>query len=401
MLIVLDSRPFERARRRTLFSIFAFVAISITKLLVGWVFGFQIVLADGIHNLADALMMIAAYVGIVLAQKPLKRTGLFPYGLYKGENLISLFMSIIIIFGAIEVMLEGLRPAKSSGPLMPTAVEIGSLLVVAFLGYWVSRAPEKPSVVVAEVVHDYQDALVSFIVIAGIFFEYYRLFRLYLIALLIVVVYLAYQALSVAKDSVLTLLDASDARVESEIAKAVSSVTGIIGFHELKVRKSGPYYFAEMHLELPRSVSVEEADEIADAVEEKIKETVPRVIGVTIHVEPGTSSGKWNIAVSADSNGIITGISQAEFFYIYYAGKAEPRVLPSPIAQVERRRVVALIDFLKQNAVNALITAEVEQPAAYALRGAGIDVYISRPEPAGEAILKFRAGGLKGYTEKD
>lgn len=393
---ILESRPFEGARKRTLVSVYAFIAISILKLAVGWLFGFQIVLADGIHNLADALMMVAAYVGVVLAQRPLKRTGLFPYGIYKGENLISLFMSIIIIIGAFEVFIEGLRPIKTSSPLFPTLVETGSLIAIAVLGYWVSRVPEKLSVITAEVVHDYQDAIVSIVVIAGVFFEYYGVFQLYLLALLLVVAYLVYQALYVAKDSVLTLLDASDARVEAEVSKVMSSIAGIIGFHELKVRKSGPYYFVEMHLELPRSVSVEEADEIADIVEKRIKEAIPRVVGVTIHVEPGTASGKWNIAMPVDENGVITNISNAKFFYVYNAEKEEPLVLPNPVKDVERRRVIALIDFLKKNSVNALITTEVERPAAYALKGAGIDVYISGPLPANEAVFRFRSGEFKG-----
>jgi len=58
-----------------------------------------------------------------------------------------------------------------------------------------------------------------------------------------------------------------------------------IDFHDLKTRRSGNQVFAELHLSVDGSLSVKEAHDLTEQLEEELKEECPN-INLTIHVEP-------------------------------------------------------------------------------------------------------------------
>jgi cation diffusion facilitator family transporter len=58
-----------------------------------------------------------------------------------------------------------------------------------------------------------------------------------------------------------------------------------IGFHDLKTRRHGNQVFAELHLSVDGSLSVKEAHDLTDQLEEELKKEQPNV-NLTIHVEP-------------------------------------------------------------------------------------------------------------------
>lgn len=58
-----------------------------------------------------------------------------------------------------------------------------------------------------------------------------------------------------------------------------------IGFHNLKTRRHGTQVFAELHLSVSGSLSVKEAHDLTDQLEEELKQEQPNV-HLTIHVEP-------------------------------------------------------------------------------------------------------------------
>jgi cation diffusion facilitator family transporter len=58
-----------------------------------------------------------------------------------------------------------------------------------------------------------------------------------------------------------------------------------IDFHDLKTRRHGNQVFAELHLSVDGSLSVKEAHDLTDHLEEELKKEQPNV-NLTIHVEP-------------------------------------------------------------------------------------------------------------------
>jgi cation diffusion facilitator family transporter len=60
--------------------------------------------------------------------------------------------------------------------------------------------------------------------------------------------------------------------------------TGNMGFHDLRTRKAGNYKYVDFHLNLEPEITVREAHELCDQIEEDIKSALSHT-EVTIHVE--------------------------------------------------------------------------------------------------------------------
>jgi cation diffusion facilitator family transporter len=82
------------------------------------------------------------------------------------------------------------------------------------------------------------------------------------------------------------LMDQSCAEEEKKINEILCRHTShFIDFHDLKTRRSGNQVFAELHLSVDGSVSVKEAHDLTDHLEDDLKKELPNV-NLTIHIEP-------------------------------------------------------------------------------------------------------------------
>jgi cation diffusion facilitator family transporter len=82
------------------------------------------------------------------------------------------------------------------------------------------------------------------------------------------------------------LMDQSCIEEEKKIKEILARHSfQFIDFHDLKTRRHGNQVFAELHLSVDGSLSVKEAHDLTDQLEEELKEEQPNV-NLTIHVEP-------------------------------------------------------------------------------------------------------------------
>jgi len=73
---------------------------------------------------------------------------------------------------------------------------------------------------------------------------------------------------------------------ESVIRSAILEHAGeLVDFHELRTRKAGSQRYIDMHLVMPKDISVEEAHRMCDHLERDIESKLQQA-SVTIHVEP-------------------------------------------------------------------------------------------------------------------
>jgi cation diffusion facilitator family transporter len=79
------------------------------------------------------------------------------------------------------------------------------------------------------------------------------------------------------------LPEAEEAAISNTISEHFGS--GVVSFHQLRTRKAGSQRYIDLHLVMPQHISVREAHETVEHLEQDIK----RRLGssdVTIHVEP-------------------------------------------------------------------------------------------------------------------
>ena len=89
------------------------------------------------------------------------------------------------------------------------------------------------------------------------------------------------------------LLDTAPApRLEHEVRRIASTVSGVIGLEKCHVRKMGWQLFADMHIEVDPQMTVQRAHEIAHHVKDQVRQAMPSVYDVLVHVEPGAKRVK-------------------------------------------------------------------------------------------------------------
>ena len=82
------------------------------------------------------------------------------------------------------------------------------------------------------------------------------------------------------------LMDQSCKEEEAKIIEVLGRhAFQFIDFHNLKTRRHGNQVFAELHLSVDGSLSVKEAHDLTDHLEQELKVEQPNV-NLTIHVEP-------------------------------------------------------------------------------------------------------------------
>ena len=74
-------------------------------------------------------------------------------------------------------------------------------------------------------------------------------------------------------------------RIDSKRASFAYQIMKVLDFHNMKTRRHGNHIFAELHLSVHGSLSVKEAHDLTDHLEEELMKDQPN-IHLTIHVEP-------------------------------------------------------------------------------------------------------------------
>jgi len=380
---------FKEGKKRSIVASVTYLLLSASKIILGLLFSSLVVYADGIHSITDFLTGIVVFVGLSLAERPVSEE--FPFGMYKAENLASLLVAIVMAYAGIDIIRSSLFSGFSAirYPLMLILLEAISCIVTYWLSRYLSKTPGvKLYSVKAEGLHAYQDTLISLGVIMGVLGEWFNYQYLGNAVAVGVAAYILYQSYFIGRDSLLILLDISDKGAVEDIKKVVYTISEVVGVHEIKVRRTGPFLVASMHLEVPPSLSVKEADELADVVEKKLKESIDSLVYVSIHIEPGSFSGKWRIALLVDKDGsLVKNVKDAEKVIIVDTWN---KVLEE--FNLNKGDLRAVAEHLKKRKVGAIITNSKDD--LLIMKAYGIGVYYSPVKDVKESLGLFRQGAL-------
>jgi cation diffusion facilitator family transporter len=98
---------------------------------------------------------------------------------------------------------------------------------------------------------------------------------------------IAFNGWRLLKPALNELMDTSpDQFIISHIREIAEQVDGVECVEKCFVRKMGYQLYVDMHVEVNGSITVENAHRIAHIVKDKIRETMPIVSDVLIHIEP-------------------------------------------------------------------------------------------------------------------
>jgi cation diffusion facilitator family transporter len=268
----------------------ALAAIKITAGLMGHS---TAVVADGLESAGDVFASGIVLLGLTLAAKPADWN--HPYGHGRLETLTGLFVGFMLAMGGLAISTNALHavggaaasPAKFViWPLMGSALAKSALAGVKF--HYGKKI--RSEALVADAWNDSVDILsalaallaVSLTILAPHRFSSADHWGAFAVGLIVI-----FTGLRVTRDTALQLMDTMpDRESMANVRNAALTVPGVRGVEKCYARKTGLQYHVDLHLEVDPEITVRQSHEIATEVRIVIKETLPWVADVLVHVEP-------------------------------------------------------------------------------------------------------------------
>ena len=273
-------------------SIVAVSFLVLIKIVASILTGSISIRADAVHSMLDMLAVLVAFIGIRISDRPADRR--HPYGHGKAENISSVLVAGLIFIAAGTIVYEAIKRLIAGVTLELIGVGIGvtavAIVINLLIAWYVLRISRTTDSIALEASarHMITDVLSSCAVLAGlIVVQITGLSILDPIVALGVAGLIVKSAYDIMRKSFGGLIDVKLPEAEENaIRSAIMEHVGeLVGFHSLRTRKAGNQRYIDLHLVMPKDISVEEAHQMCDHLEQDIKSKLKRA-SVTIHVEP-------------------------------------------------------------------------------------------------------------------
>jgi cation diffusion facilitator family transporter len=265
-------------------------AIKITAGLMGHS---SAVVADGLESAGDVFASGIVLLGLTLAAKPADWN--HPYGHGRIETVTGLFVGFTLVMAGLGISANALRTIGAAAPLPAPFVIwplIGSAAAKSLLSGVKFHYGRKirSAALVADAWNDSVDILSALAALAAVSFTIVAPYRFasadhwgaFAVGLIVI-----FTGIRVTRDTTLQLMDTMpDLESMAKVRNAALTVPGVRGVEKCYARKTGLQYHVDLHLEVDPAITVRQSHEIATHVRIVIKETLPWVADVLVHVEP-------------------------------------------------------------------------------------------------------------------
>lgn len=284
--------------------------ISVLKGVVGTVFHSKVLVADAFHSGADTIAIFASAFGLWLASR--EKSERFPYGLYKAETFITLLIGGLIAWAGVELFIDGYQklffiPPVVEFPYLPVAVSIFSIFAAFFIAKKEKQVGEEINSrsLIANASESFLDIISSVVVLAGILLAYLRIPYVEGVIIILIALLILKLGLENFWNSLLILLDANlDKKLQLEIDNTIGEIFGVKEVTDVKIRQAGPFRMVELKFTTNPSITIYQAHEIANEIENKVTDKFDSVESVFVQVEPSRPDQVKAIIPVSEINGL-------------------------------------------------------------------------------------------------
>ncbi|HVW92197.1 MAG TPA: cation diffusion facilitator family transporter [Devosia sp.] len=279
------------------------ILVLVLKAIAAWLTGSVALYSDALESVVNVVTAIVALVAVRLSARPADAS--LPYGYHKAEYFSAVVIGVFIALAAVLILYEAWQAFTSARPFSINGVAIAvSLVATAFNGgwaYWLVRKgrEEKSPALESDGRHLYTDVVSTVGVLVGVILAVITgIHVLDPILAALVALNVLWSGWEVLRHSAAGLMDvAVDPKQLARLREIISSnAEGAIEAHDIRTRQAGKMTFIEFHLVVPGAMSVEQAHQICDRIEAKLREAVDEAT-ITIHVEPEEKAKHSGIVV--------------------------------------------------------------------------------------------------------
>ncbi|MFV7235894.1 MULTISPECIES: cation diffusion facilitator family transporter [Flavobacterium] len=283
----------QTAIKATYFSIVGNICLAIIKGLAGFFGNSYALIADAIESTTDIFSSLLVLFGIKYSNKPADQN--HPYGHGRAEPLITFLVVGFLITSATIIAYESIINISTPHELPKswTLFVLGAIIVWKEYSFRLvmKRSREtNSSSLRADAWHHRSDAITSVAAFIGI--------SIALIlgkgyesaddwAALFASGFILYNSYLIFRPALGEIMDEhlNDDLID-EIRKVSFQVDGIIDTEKCFIRKSGMKYHVDLHARVDANITVKEGHELAHKLKDTLRQEIPELGHVLIHVEP-------------------------------------------------------------------------------------------------------------------
>ncbi|GAY78887.1 cobalt-zinc-cadmium resistance protein [Sporolactobacillus inulinus] len=271
--------------------------LTLLKLIFGLVFHSTALVADGVHNGGDVIASVATIGSMKLSNHPADRE--HPYGHGKAEDLSTAFISIILIAAALFLTFEAIKALFA--PALPISVwAFGAALVSALSKWLLYRYTNKAAVryhsksLRATASDHLADIYASFAAAIGLGISWigsilhipYTHYGDPLAGIVVSLLIFRIAVIMIVKASNVLMESSVDAKTQEKYSAVILSFPEVKKIDILRAREHGNAVLIDAQIRIPGSYTIQEGDDLTEAIRSKMLQAYPDVEEVLIHINP-------------------------------------------------------------------------------------------------------------------
>ncbi len=280
-------------RTASVISIIGNAILAISKIVVGIISGSLAVLGDGLDSISDIFIsLITLVISIIITHPPDKE---HPYGHFRAETIGTSILAFVIFFIGGQLVLSTVEKLINHDYIrMPGKIAV-YVTIVSILGkvilswsQYVLGKKAGSSMIIANSKNMLNDVIMSIGVLIGLVFVF--LFNSAVIDRIIAIIIGVWIMISAIRIFMSTITEMMEGEVDMELYNTlidtVKITDGVSNPHRIRIRKIGFHHVIDMDVEVDGNSMVTEAHDKVKILEKRIRESIPSMYDIIIHIEP-------------------------------------------------------------------------------------------------------------------
>ncbi len=272
----------DTAEKRSvaLWSIVASLGLTLAKLVGGLLTGSLGLLSEAAHSLLDFGATAITYWAIRVSERPADSR--HHYGHAKVESVAALIETGLLFVTAIGVAIEAIRrllghSAEITVTWWAMAIIVVSIIVDFFRARTLQRVAQRThsAALEADALHFSSDMYSSMAVLVGLLLVAFGYPWADALAALLVSVFIVLAGWRLGSRTIDTLMDAAPEGAIERIEAAGRETEGVLRLERVRARPSGAALFVDAQVVVPRTLPLDRASAIKDALTARLRRDMP------------------------------------------------------------------------------------------------------------------------------
>lgn len=282
----------ERGIQTLKISLLILAATALFQLIIVLISGSVALLADTIHNFADASTSFPLWVAFALARRGANRR--FTYGYGKVEDVAGVLIVFIIFLSACVAAYESILKIIHPVPMMNLGW-VSAAAIVGFIGNeWVAvyriRVGKDigSAALIADGYHARVDGFTSLAVLLGVLGVWIGLPIIDPIVGVGITLAILFIVKDAARSVWVRLIDGIEPDILKSLEHAPLHVAGVRAVHDVRARWLGHRVYTDIVVNVAPEMNVQEADMVAKSVEDALRDHVRLLGSAVVRTRPST-----------------------------------------------------------------------------------------------------------------